>query len=98
MIETHDELEADRMAWIVAHDKLKTDNERLRKRCTNQRRELKRLNRQARPYWLGFETGLHFSDVARLRGIMNKTFGWQKVREAELAAVPTPADGVVNGN
>jgi hypothetical protein len=64
---------------------------RLRKRVVNQRRELRRMNKQIQPYWKGFVTGLHYEGEIRLRGIMNKAFGWQKVREAELAAIPTQA-------
>jgi hypothetical protein len=81
------ELEEERMRLTIEVSELRVQNANIRKRLTNQRRELKRLNRQSRPYWLGFETGLKFSDATRLRGIMNATFGYEKVRAAELDAV-----------
>lgn len=58
----------------------------LRKRISNQRRELRRLNKYLGPYWAGFSHGINLEAECRLRGIMNATFGHERVRAAEMAA------------
>lgn len=59
----------------------------LRKRITLQRKELRRLNKTLGPFWAGFRKGLVVEEAVRLRGIMNATFGHEKVRAAEMAAI-----------
>ena len=85
--------EADRAALNREVALMSEEIVRLRKRCVNQRRELRRMNKQTQPYWKGFVSGLRMEGEVRLRGIMNKAFGWKAVREAELAAVPPQSDG-----
>lgn len=58
----------------------------LQRRIKNQRAELKRLNKYLGPYWQGFSRGISMEAECRLRGIMNATFGHEKVRAAEVAA------------
>ena len=96
MIESREELEADRMGWIVLHAKLKSENEQLRKRVTTQRRELRRLNKYLGPYWAGFSRGLGMAAEARLRAIMNAAFGHERVRAAELSAIASQSDARVD--
>jgi regulator of replication initiation timing len=86
-IESREEMEAHRFSLIVENERLELEIINLRLRCANQRRELRRLNKQGQPWWKGFASGLRTADEARLRGIMNKAFGWERVREAELAAL-----------
>ena len=66
---------------------------RLRKRANNQRTELRRLNKYLGPYWAGFRRGADFEAACKLRGIMNETFGHDKVRAAEHAAIDRAIEG-----
>lgn len=87
-IESRSELEEDRAALYRKHELVLAELASLRRRVTRQRRELRRLNKEHGPWWAGFSVGLSREAENRLRGIMNKAFGHEKVREAELAAVP----------
>lgn len=61
--------------------------EKMRLKLSNQRRELRRLNKYLGPYWSGFNKGMGMEAECRLRGIMNKTFGHVAVHAAEVAAI-----------
>jgi hypothetical protein len=57
----------------------------LQRRISNQRRELRRLNKYLGPYWAGFNRGLGMEGECRLRGAMNAAFGHERVHAVEHA-------------
>ena len=57
--------------------------ERLRKRITAQRRELRRLNKYYHLYWNGYNRGMNAEVAETLRNKMIKAFGQSAVRTAE---------------
>jgi hypothetical protein len=58
-----------------------------RELSSKRRHELRRLNAQIKYLWCSWRAGLLASDVTRLRGAMNATFGPDAVRAAEHAAI-----------
>ena len=62
--------------------------EKLRKRCKNQRAELKRLNKYLAPYWAGFRRGIDFELSKTIRIAMFKEFGQPAVFRAEHPGTP----------
>jgi len=61
----------------------KTELDKLRERCKNQRTELRRLNKYLGPYWAGFRRGIDFELSKEIRIAMFKEFGQPAVFRAE---------------